>query len=93
MISIDHNKAYATCFSDMYIIPPFNIFDSFDRYLNENEAYKYAKDCHLCNSAQGMTIHEPYTTNSYYRYLLVSIHIFTRKAFVVPLKTKNILRY
>lgn len=29
------------------------------------------------------------TTNSYYKYLLVSIDIFTRKAFVVPLKSKN----
>ena len=29
------------------------------------------------------------TTNSYYKYLLVSIDIFTRKAFVVPLKTKT----
>ena len=29
------------------------------------------------------------TTNSYYQYLLVSIDIFTRKAFAVPLKFKN----
>lgn len=29
------------------------------------------------------------TTNSYYKYLLVSIDIFTRKAFVVPMKYKN----
>ena len=29
------------------------------------------------------------TTNSYYKYFLVSIDIFTRKDFVVPLKTKN----
>ena len=29
------------------------------------------------------------TTNSYYKYLLVSIDIFTRKVFVVPLKFKN----
>ena len=29
------------------------------------------------------------TTNSYYKYLLVSIDIFTRKAFVVPLKFKS----
>ena len=29
------------------------------------------------------------TTNSYFKYLLVSIDIFTRKAYVVPLKFKN----
>ena len=29
------------------------------------------------------------TTNSYFKYLLVSIDIFTRKAFVVPMKYKN----
>ena len=29
------------------------------------------------------------TTNSYYKYLLVSIDVFTRKALVVPLKFKN----
>ena len=29
------------------------------------------------------------TTNSYFKYLLVAIDIFTRKAFVVPLKFKS----
>ena len=29
------------------------------------------------------------TTNSYFKYILVSIDMFTRKAFAVPMKFKN----
>ena len=36
LISIDHNKAYTSCFSDMYMIPTFNNFDSFIIYDDEH---------------------------------------------------------